>query len=108
MELEDLVRRASQRDVAAFVELTRRFQQFAFGSALAMVGDFQRAEDVVQEAFLAAWASLPTLAEPAAFPAWLRAIVRHCASRQLRRGYLETLPLAAAAELPADEPAADE
>ena len=108
MELEDLVRRASQRDVAAFVELTRRFQQFAFGSALAMVGDFQRAEDVVQEAFLAAWSSLPTLTEPAAFPAWLRAIVRHCASRQLRRGYLETLPLAAAAELPADQPAADD
>src|SRR5262245_35550244 len=108
MDLEDLVQRARQRDVAAFVELTRRFQQFAFGSALAMVGDFQRAEDVVQEAFLAAWSSLPTLTEPVAFPAWLRAIVRHCASRQLRRGYLETLPLAAAAELPADEPAADE
>jgi RNA polymerase sigma factor (sigma-70 family) len=108
MELEDLVRRASQRDVAAFVELTRRFQQFAFGSALAMVGDFQRAEDVVQEAFVAAWSSLPTLAEPAAFPAWLRAIVRHSASRQLRRGYLETLPLAAAADVATDEPSADD
>src|SRR5262249_32989612 len=108
MDLEDLVQRAKQRDVAAFVELTRRFQQFAFGSALAMVGDFQGAEDVVQEAFLAAWSSLRTLAERVAFPAWLRAIVRHCASRQLRRGYLETLPLTAAVEIPADEPAADE
>jgi RNA polymerase sigma factor (sigma-70 family) len=108
MELEDLVRRAAQRDVAAFVELTRRFQQFAFGSALAMVGDFHRAEDVVQEAFLATWTSLPTLAEPAAFPAWLRSVVRHHASRRLRRGYLETAPLAAAVELPADEPAADD
>jgi hypothetical protein len=54
MDLETLVRRAAQRDVGAFVELTRRFQQFAFGSALAMVGDFHRAEDVVQEAFVAA------------------------------------------------------
>ena len=41
MDLETLVRRAAQRDVAAFVELTRRFQQFAFGSALAMVGDVE-------------------------------------------------------------------
>jgi RNA polymerase sigma factor (sigma-70 family) len=108
MDLETLVRRAAQRDVAAFVELTRRFQQFAFGSALAMVGDFHRAEDVVQEAFVAAWAALPTLEEPKAFPSWLRAIVRHRASRLLRRGHLETLPLSAAEELPADQVAADE
>ena len=108
MDLETLVRRAAQRDVGAFVELTRRFQQFAFGSALAMVGDFHRAEDIVQEAFVAAWAALPTLTEPKAFPSWLRTIVRHRASRLLRRGHLETLPLSAAAELPSGEAAADE
>lgn len=108
MDLETLVRRAAERDVGAFVELTRRFQQFAFGSALAMVGDFHRAEDVVQEAFVAAWAALPTLDEPKAFPSWLRTIVRRRASRLLRRGHLETLPLAAATELPSDEAAADE
>jgi RNA polymerase sigma factor (sigma-70 family) len=108
MDLETLVRRAAQRDVAAFVELTRRFQHFAFGSAPAMVGDFHRAEDVVQEAFVAAWSALPTLAEPKAFPSWLRAIVRHHASRLLRRGHLETLPLSAAADLATDQPAADE
>ena len=38
MDLEPLVRRASSGDVKAFVALTRRFQQFAFGSALALVG----------------------------------------------------------------------
>ncbi len=79
-----------QRDVGAFVELTRRFQQFAFGSALAMVGDFHRAEDVVQEAFVAAWSALPTLSEPKAFPSWLRTIVRHRAlAAPLRRGHLD-------------------
>jgi hypothetical protein len=31
---------------------------------------------VVQEAFVAAWAALPSLAEPAAFPGWLRSIMR--------------------------------
>ena len=67
MDLEQLVRRAAQGDVKAFVALTQRFQHFAFGSALALVGDFHQAEDVVQEAFVAAWAALPSLAEPAAF-----------------------------------------
>jgi len=92
MDHEHLVRRASGGDVEAFVDLTRRFQHFAFGSALALVRDFQRAEDVVQEAFVAAWAGLPGLADPAAFPGWLRGIVRHQAFRMLRRRQLRTAP----------------
>ena len=88
MDHEQLVRRAGGGDVEAFVELTSRFQQFAFGSALALVRDFQQAEDVVQEAFVAAWSALPTLAEPAAFPGWLRGIVRHHAFRLRRRKQL--------------------
>jgi RNA polymerase sigma factor (sigma-70 family) len=107
MDHESLVRRAADRDVRAFVELTRRFQHFAFGSALALVHDFQQAEDVVQDAFLAAWSALPTLEDPAAFPGWLRTIVRHQAFRLLRRKHLEALPLAAADDVPSDEPAAD-
>jgi DNA-directed RNA polymerase specialized sigma24 family protein len=53
MELEALINQARGGDVKAFVELTRRFQQAAYGSALTLVQDFQVAEDVVQEAFLA-------------------------------------------------------
>src|SRR5262249_22321575 len=107
MDHEPLVRRASCGDVRAFVELTGRFQHFAFGSALALVRDFQQAEDVVQEAFVAAWSSLPTLADPAAFPGWLRSIVRHHAFRIMRRKHLETLPLSAADDVPSEEPAPD-
>src|SRR3979490_1006854 len=107
MDHEQLVRRASAGDVSAFVDLTRRFQHFAFGSALALVRDFQQAEDIVQEAFVAAWTALPTLAEPAAFPGWLRGIVRHHAFRVLRRKQLHSVPLTEAEELPSDEPPAD-
>jgi RNA polymerase sigma factor (sigma-70 family) len=104
---EQLVRRAAGGEVKAFVELTRRFQHFAFGSALALVGDFQRAEDVVQEAFVAAWSGLRTLDDPAAFPGWLRGIVRHHAFRVLRRKELPALPLAEADHIASEEPAAD-
>ena len=107
MEHEQLVRKASGGDVNAFVELTRRFQQFAFGSALTLVRDFQNAEDVVQEAFVAAWSGLPSLADPAAFPGWLRGIVRHHAFRVLRRKQLSAVPLADAKEVPDEEPLPD-
>jgi DNA-directed RNA polymerase specialized sigma24 family protein len=54
----------------------------AFGYALSFVRDFQEAEDVVQEAFVAAWYALPTLAEPAAFAAWPSPIVHRRSTRR--------------------------
>jgi RNA polymerase sigma factor (sigma-70 family) len=107
MDHEHLVRRATGGDMQAFVALTRQFQHVAFGSALALVRDFQKAEDVVQDAFMAAWTALPSLAEPKAFPGWLRGIVRHHAFRVLRRKELQELPLADADQVAAEEPAAD-
>lgn len=93
MDLEALTRQARHGDLEAFAELTRRFQHMAFGYALSFVRDLQHAEDIVQEAFVAAWFSLPTLEDPAAFPGWLRGIVRHQAHRQVRRKPPESRPL---------------
>src|SRR5262249_2504169 len=107
MDLEALVRAAAGGDLDAFAELTRRFQHMAFGYALSFVRDLGQAEDVVQEAFVAAWYALPRLTDPAAFAGWLRGIVRHRAHRVLRRKHLEGLPLAAADSMAADEPAPD-
>src|SRR6266540_4213393 len=102
MDLETSARRAASGDLDAFADVTRRFQHMAFGYALSFVSNFQEAEDVVQEAFVAAWYALPTLAEPAAFPAWLRSIVRHQAHRVLRCKQLEVVPLTAVDAVPAD------
>jgi RNA polymerase sigma factor (sigma-70 family) len=107
MDYEQQVRRASGGDVKAFVDLTRQFQHMAFGAALALVNDFHQAEDVVQEAFVAAWSALPSLADPAAFPGWLRGIVRHQAFRVLRKRTLRTVPLVEAEDLPGEEVLAD-
>ena len=107
MDHEHLVRRAIEGDKIAFVDLTRRFQLFAFGSALAHVGDFQKAEDIVQEAFVAAWLALPTLAEPAAFPGWLRVSSGIKRLRVLRRNRAHAVPLTEAEELPSEEQPAD-
>src|SRR5437870_11991359 len=107
MDLEASVRRAASGDLDAFADVTRQLQHMAFGYALSFVRNFQEAEDVVQEAFVAAWYALPTLAEPAAFAGWLRAIVRHRAHRVLRRKHLEASPLTSADAVAADEPTPD-
>jgi RNA polymerase sigma factor (sigma-70 family) len=107
MDLEVTVRAAAGGDLDAFAELTRRFQHMAFGYALSFVRDLGQAEDVVQEAFVAAWYALPSLADPAAFAGWLRGIVRHRAHRVLRRKHLESVPLTRADTVADDEPAAD-
>ena len=108
MDLEQLVHCACEGDVNSFVELTRRFQHFAFGSALALLGDFHQAENAVQGAFPDTWSGLPSLSDPAAFPGWLRGIVRHQAFRALRRGQLEIVPLEAAANLPSEHTSPDD
>ena len=88
MDLEARVRAAAGGDLDAFAEVTRHFQHMAFGYALSFVRDLGQAEDIVQEAFVAAWYGLSSLADPAAFPGWLRGIVRHRAHRVLRRKHL--------------------
>jgi RNA polymerase sigma factor (sigma-70 family) len=93
MDLERSIRAAAGGDLDAFAELVARFQHMAFGYALSFVRDLGQAEDVVQEAFVAAWYALPTLADPAAFAGWLRGIVRHRAHRVVRRRHLESVPL---------------
>ena len=107
MELESAVRAAAGGDLDAFGEIVRRFQHMAFGYALSFVRDLGQTEDIVQEAFVAAWYALPTLNDPAAFAGWLRGIVRHRAHRVLRRKHLEAAPLTTADGVAADEPAPD-
>ncbi len=107
MDLAHLVRRASDGNVDAFVALTHRFQHLAFGSALALVHDFQLAEDITQEAFITAWSALPKLIDPNAFPGWIRSIVRHHAFRALRRPGLNVVPLTEAADIASEEAAPD-
>jgi RNA polymerase sigma factor (sigma-70 family) len=108
MDLEQVVRKAQARDLDAFAEVVRRFQHMAFGYALSLVHDLQHAEDVVQEAFVAAWSALPSLGDPAAFPGWFRTIVRHRAHRVLRRKHLEALPLTEADGVPAEPSSPDD
>src|SRR5690554_2708212 len=93
MDHDQLVQNAKAGDADAFTELVRRYQAMAFGYAYSRVGDFHLAEDLAQQAFLAAWRSLPTLNDPARFGGWLRSIVHFECAHFFRDRDAATLPL---------------
>jgi RNA polymerase sigma factor (sigma-70 family) len=89
----ELVTRAKAGDVEAFAALTRQFQDLALGYAYGLLRDWHLAEDAAQEAFVAAYASLRSLRDDAAFAGWLRRIVHHQCHRTLRRHDIEVTPI---------------
>lgn len=87
----------------AFAELVARFQDMAYGYAYAILCDACLAEDATQEAFIAAFRSLKQLKNPAAFPGWLKCIVRTYSIRLVRTKSLEAANLAFAVSHAADD-----
>lgn len=94
-----LVTQAQQGNLHAFDALVRRFQDVMVAYSAAILGDFHRAEDAAQDAFLEAYRTLPTLRAPTAFPDRLRRLAhKHC-DRWTRRKQVITLPLESAYHL---------
>src|SRR4029453_3360663 len=98
-ELPSLVRAAQDGDKDAFGQVVRQFQDMAYASAYATVGDGCLAQDIAQEAFLAAYLNLSKLRDPAAFPGWFRRIVLGHSKRQRRSQPVTTVPLEDAGSL---------
>lgn len=102
---EDLVRRAQSGAASdreqAFSALIQQFSFAAQSWAYQMLGDVHATQDAAQEAFITAYEQLGELRDPAAFPTWLRTIVRTQCNRTLRQR--EALPLDDT-ELSADDP----
>lgn len=80
----DLVAGAIQGDTAAFDSLLRRHRERLILLARQITGDWEAAEEVAQEAFLAAFRALPALRDGQRFGPWLRTIGRRAAQRHLR------------------------
>lgn len=69
------IARVQQGDTAAFDLLVRRYMRPAFAVAYRVLGHREDAEDVVQEAFLAALAAIRTFDTSRRFGPWLYRIV---------------------------------
>ena len=103
-----LVERARAGDRAAAERLVRAHLGAAFAVALAVTGNAEDAEDVVQDAFVAALERLGDC-RPDGFSGWLLQIVRNRARNHLRyRRVRAALPLDdAVAARSGDDPAKD-
>src|SRR4051794_17286488 len=80
----DLVRRARTGEAAAFAELCRRHASPARSLARRVLGADAEAEDVVQDALLAAFTGLTRLREPERFGSWLYAVAVNLARMRVR------------------------
>lgn len=95
MKNEDvaLIQRILVGDETAFESLIRKYKQQVHAQALRQIGDFQIAEDIVQETFLQVYQKLDTLEDPKLFPKWLYVIVHRLCIAWLRKNRLQTQPL---------------
>src|SRR3954471_18671637 len=82
----DLAARAAAGDRGAFELIMRRHNRRLFRLARSMVESDDEAEDVLQEAYLRAFARLRDLASGGALAAWLARIVANEALGRLRAG----------------------
>jgi len=80
-----LVLRCQAGDGPAFAELVGRYGARVRYYLRKLVGDTADVDDLLQDVWLDVFRSLPGLADPAAFPAWLYRLARDRAFRRLRR-----------------------
>ena len=83
VQTRELVQRASFGDLRAFDVIVKLYRPGVLVLARQIVGDREKAEDVVQDSFLASFKSLPQLNALDRFPQWLGSIVRNTARRHL-------------------------
>lgn len=82
---------ASQRgEHAAFGQLVTKYQALVCAVSFSGTRDAGLAEDVAQEAFVAAWHNLGQLRETSRFRSWLCGIARNLARKAKRRAQRET------------------
>jgi RNA polymerase sigma-70 factor (ECF subfamily) len=100
-----LVQRAREGYLDAYADLVDRHGQLAYRVALRLLGNHHDAEDVAQEALVAAWQQLPRFKASSRFTTWLYQIVtRKALNRITRTRATESLDLLGDIPEAGDEP----
>ena len=81
-----LVERARDGDRDAFASIAAESIDRLFAIARAVLRDADRAQDATQEALVRCWRDLPTIRDVDRFDAWLRRLLMHAITDEIRRG----------------------
>jgi RNA polymerase sigma-70 factor, ECF subfamily len=73
--LEQLVERVRAHDPHAFENLIAHTQKRAFGLAYHLIGDYHKAQDILQEAYLRLYRHIGSLKNPRAFHSWFAQVI---------------------------------
>ena len=76
-EEKTLLEKSRNGEADAFGKIVKRYQGLVYATALQIVRNPAAAQDVAQETFIAAYASLSKLRSNDAFPSWLHRIARN-------------------------------
>src|SRR5437867_850734 len=82
---KQLVISSKKGDQDAFAQLVQQHQRRVFNLAFRMLQQYEEANEVTQETFLAAWQGLPSFRGDARFSTWLYRIAYNCALKQLEQ-----------------------
>jgi RNA polymerase sigma-70 factor, ECF subfamily len=74
----------------AFALLVQRHQRRVFNLVYRMLQQYEEANEVTQETFLAAWQGLPSFRGDARFSTWLHRIAYNCALKQIEQRNRDT------------------
>ena len=105
----ELVVASQAGDQDAFAQLVQRHQRRVFNLIFRMLQQYEEANEVTQETFLAAWQGLPSFRGDARFSTWLYRIAYNCCLKQLeQRKRDKALQVAVQAEQILQEESCDE
>lgn len=83
MTEEELIRQSKKGDLDSFNQLVYMYQRQVYNLILRMLGNYQDAEDITQEAFILAWRSVRKF-KGGSFRAWLFRIASNACTDFLR------------------------
>lgn len=81
----EIVARCRKGDIEAFGSLVEKYQKKMLNVAYRMVGDYQEACEVTQEAFLSAYRAIKKFRGEASFSTWMTGIVLNQARNRLKQ-----------------------
>ena len=80
-----LVAASKRGNQDSFAQLVQQHQRRVFNLVFRMLQQYEEANEVTQETFLAAWQGLPSFRGDARFSTWLYRIAYNCALKQLEQ-----------------------